>query len=889
MSNTTHLPCFVQALTFATCIIISNLGLVLPGAAQAQMTSGTDVNISKLNTNYQNTCAIAVNPMNKQQLFVACNNETSGLFAASSIDRGLTWVNRTLAVIPGALQACCNPTVAWDIHGNLYLGYVADLMAGVVVLYSTNGGENFSVLHTFTGIVDQPTVVASNTKFSGVTEAVWVVWEEAGVMRASGAEVTGPGLGASGGPIAFNSIQDIPDTTDCSFGDVAIAPSGAVVQACQVSDGADLEGPAIIKVSTDADGLGPGSFGTAIIATSTNVGVKDFIPPQNDWGVDAAVGLAYDRSIASAPWPNSPRVGRLYLVYTDEVIVSGGIETGDTDIWLRYSDDDGATWSAQIRVDNEDNPTPMSKSQFLPRIASNPKSGNIAVCWHDNRNTAITSMEEYCTIATPTPTVPNFMPDKAVSDAPSSNAGAFISGLNTQFGDYSGMAYFQGFVHPVWADDSTTPRYEAYTDQVTGGAAANEGDPHMTTLDGIRYDFQSAGEFVSLRGDGLEIQTRQTPVATSSFPGPNAHTGLATCVSLNTAVAAQVGPHRVSYQPNIDGVPDPSGMQLRVDGKLVTLSDAGLDIGSGGRIANAAAGNGIEIVFPTGATLMATPRWWSSQSKWYLNVNVYNTLAIEGTLGATARDSWLPALPDGTSLGPRPSALPDRYVALNETFANAWRVTDATSLFDYKPGTTTADFTIPSWPLENPPCVVEQMPQVQPLDLAAAQTACDAITDENRKTNCVFDVHVTGETGFAENYKVTQQLEMGATTTHVSDDKDPTQHKESVTFTASVVRTASRLGATPTGTVQFIHNGNEVGDPVTLDSNGRAVWSTSTLAIGKHKVAAHYSLTSNTMFLASSSSAESHTVTGNDTENWILWLAMLIALLLIIIWWFRRP
>ncbi len=41
----------------------------------------------------------------------------------------------------------------------------------------------------------------------------------------------------------------------------------------------------------------------------------------------------------------------------------------------------------------------------------------------------------------------------------------------------------------------------------------------MTTIDGIRYDFQSAGEFVSLRGDGLEIQMRQTAIATTFFPG----------------------------------------------------------------------------------------------------------------------------------------------------------------------------------------------------------------------------------------------------------------------------------------------------------------------------------------------------------------------------------
>ena len=66
-----------------------------------------------------------------------------------------------------------------------------------------------------------------------------------------------------------------------------------------------------------------------------------------------------------------------------------------------------------------------------------------------------------------------------------------------------------------------------------------EGDPHITTTDGTLYNFQGAGEFVSLRdSDGAEVQTRQKPVSTT-FIGSDAYDGLTTCVSLNTAVAAR--------------------------------------------------------------------------------------------------------------------------------------------------------------------------------------------------------------------------------------------------------------------------------------------------------------------------------------------------------------
>jgi hypothetical protein len=100
------------------------------------------------------------------------------------------------------------------------------------------------------------------------------------------------------------------------------------------------------------------------------------------------------------------------------------------------------------------------------------------------------------------------------------------------------------------------------------------------------------------------------------------------------------------------------------------------------------------------------------------------------------------------------------------------------------------------------------------------------------------------------------------------DDRDPSRPVETVNFIATVVRASDREGVKPTGregvkptgTVQFMLDGINVGKPITLDANGRAVWSTSDLKVGKHKIAVNYTPTSGSVFLPSGSVQISHTV-----------------------------
>ncbi len=286
-------------------------------------------------------------------------------------------------------------------------------------------------------------------------------------------------------------------------------------------------------------------------------------------------------------------------------------------------------------------------------------------------------------------------------------------------------------------------------------AAADRGDPHLTTVNGIHYDFQAAGEFVALRNSdsGFELQTRQTPVLTNFTPGPNPYTGLSSCVSLNTAAAVRLGRQRVSFQPA-----DKSGerMVLRLDGRVVTVPRGGLALSDGSRIINGSVTGAFDLRAADGTRVVLTPQFWDSQGRWYLDVEASNSPAREGTMGYVLPTQWLPLAPNGMRFGPRPLSLADRDSLLNQKFANAWRVLQRRSLFDYAPGTSTATFTDRSWPPKSGtsctgPSTVATLnvstktPIEQRIKPLIAQRLCLKIKDEAMRNECVFDMTVMGD------------------------------------------------------------------------------------------------------------------------------------------------
>jgi Bacterial Ig-like domain (group 3) len=101
-----------------------------------------------------------------------------------------------------------------------------------------------------------------------------------------------------------------------------------------------------------------------------------------------------------------------------------------------------------------------------------------------------------------------------------------------------------------------------------------------------------------------------------------------------------------------------------------------------------------------------------------------------------------------------------------------------------------------------------------------------------------------------------------STTTTLTSSTNPSASGASVTFTATVAATSTDSG-TPTGTVNFLDNGTQIGTG-TL-SSGVATFSTTTLTIGTHPITAVY--VGSTSFTTSTSSVLSQVVNQTSTTT----------------------
>lgn len=476
------------------------------------LTVATNVNISRAaGDNAEET--IAINPKNPLNLFA---DDTYTVVGRYSLNGGLTWTNSNASAL-GTSDG--DVSSAFDDYGNLFLVQFSSVTTlHVVVGLSTNGGASFKLLYQSTSSKnDQPTIVTGpSTNGQG---SVWVSYTDRNNnLAVQGAAVTG--LGSVG---TFSAAVNPPGSSAGDFGDIAVGPKGQVMVVYQ--NNTTTEGPDTIHANLNTNGPA-GAFGAQTSPTVTQVGSFAAIPAQPNRKIDAEAGLAWDRS-------GGPHNGRLYLMYTDRPNTS----SFDTDIYVRYSDNNGASWSSPVRAN--DDPSGNGKSQFLPRIALDQTTGNIAVSFYDCRNSPGNNTTEFWA-AVSTNGGDSFLPNVKASAGVSSALVTAIANTKFDYGDYSGLTFYGGVFYPCWSDNSNSTSnnpdgamsyFDTYTARVTVNTPVVMLNPRRSgtnfvvsvhTTVGLNYYLESTPALTNptwttvtnASGNGLQKDlTDRTPVA----------------------------------------------------------------------------------------------------------------------------------------------------------------------------------------------------------------------------------------------------------------------------------------------------------------------------------------------------------------------------------------
>jgi len=342
---------------------------------------------------------------------------------------GYNWIKINVT-FPG-YAVIGDPVMAYDSLGNAYYTqlYQNGGTYGVCISKSTNKGvtwtSTYSVYATNVGLSDKEWIAADQTA-GPYSNNIYACWRQFG---ANGMRFTRS--------IDEGATWSAPQTFSGGQGAyVAVGPNGNV-QGGSVYFAALNGGAAIVNRSTD----GGVNFSPQTVASSYPTGgvfcagrntVKDCIR------MDGFPRMAADNSYTASR-------GYVYVVYARNP------GTADvTDINMVRSTDFGVTWSAPVRV-NDDNTT---TDQWMPAISVDSKTGRLYIAWYDSRedptNNLLTKI--YGTVSTDGGAT--FTANKPISNAlfNPNNMGVNQPGGEKYIGDYFGIQAIGNTSYVVWMD-----------------------------------------------------------------------------------------------------------------------------------------------------------------------------------------------------------------------------------------------------------------------------------------------------------------------------------------------------------------------------------------------------------------------------------------------------
>lgn len=388
-----------------------------------------------------------------------------------SEDGGVSW-KATELPLPPDTPACAAspertpcpyaPDVAFGPDGTLYVLYVhlegrGNTPASLWLARSEDGGRS----------IDLPVEVAGELAFQarlavapdGTVHVVWLQAANVGLNR-----LVGPA------PVVASSSEDGGRT----FSDPVPVSDAARERVGAPSPVVDSDGDLVVLYEDFKDDrrdfenlegpAHPGPF--SLVLTRSDDGGSSFSP-----GVEVEAGIVpTERFLVFLP--ESPSLaggpeGVLYAAWHDG-------RNGDDDVFVRRSDDGGASWTEALRVN--DNPLHDGTDQYLPQVAVAP-DGRLDVLFYDRRADRANVMTQ-AYLATSADGGGSFTNLAVSSAAFSSEVGpSFGEAYGTDVGTRVGLASDEQGAATAWTDtrlgDRASGRQDVFASTVGGLGASS--------------------------------------------------------------------------------------------------------------------------------------------------------------------------------------------------------------------------------------------------------------------------------------------------------------------------------------------------------------------------------------------------------------------------------
>lgn len=371
---------------------VAGLGLVLVGIGWAvssgndnpprmEVRAGTNRPVTSSTASASldafNSPATVVSPKHADTMVVAARLDRPQLSAVvrRSVDGGETWTSTDVPLPAGEVRTYA-PDLAYDVDGGLYATYVtlsdpANNPTGVWLAKSDDDGQSFSTPTKVAGpYAYQPRVlVNANTVHVSFVQAT------------SAVETITNAFGAPPNPVVVATSTD----SGATFGEgVSVSAQRGRVGAATPFFGIkgelmvlyeDFGGDKVDFENTPGAPAYEGSF-QLVLTRSVDAGktfkevsvVDDAVKPTDRFNPYTPV---YP-SVAVSPIGDAPAGDAIYVSWADAT-------NGDWDVFVRRSNDDGATWGSRTQVNTPDN---SGTHQYLPTVSVAP-NGRVDVAYYD--------------------------------------------------------------------------------------------------------------------------------------------------------------------------------------------------------------------------------------------------------------------------------------------------------------------------------------------------------------------------------------------------------------------------------------------------------------------------------------------------------------------------